>query len=470
MFGFGRKKSAATDDQTSSNTINQELYKRNAELAVRNQTLDVLRKLYELATTTLSVQELALQLNKTLVKELHLELGVILLSKKGEKALTVASLESVHELNSTPKSKKQCSIPLDENSGLIAKTYTEAIQCVAKDVAEAITEEMEQECGIPESVHTSTKSVLLYPLSTQERKIGVMLMAFNRKVEDISEFESDSFHRFTEVLSVSLDKALLYEELKAANEKLQELDQAKSEFMSIASHQLRTPLTGIMGYLAMINDGDFGKVNKEQVPIVKDVLEATKRLIRMVNIFLNATRIEAGRFVMNFTVVPFHQVIEDIYKELKPTADVKQVKLVYKKTDLPPVEADQDKIKDVVLNLTDNAIKYSPKGTVTITAEATEKVVHVMVKDTGVGIAKGEVDNLFDKFVRGSGIAQVEPNGSGLGLFIAKKIVEGHGGRIWAESEGEGKGSVFQFEIPLKADPKAKKATEEFKARAKKVA
>jgi signal transduction histidine kinase len=132
------------------------------------------------------------------------------------------------------------------------------------------------------------------------------------------------------------------------------------------------------------------------------------------------------------------------------------------------VEVDVDKIKDVVLNLIDNAIKYSPKGSVAVSAESDGKVVHVMVKDSGVGIAPEEARNLFSKFVRGSGIARVEPNGSGLGLFIAKKITEEHGGRIWVESEGEGKGSTFQFEIPVKADKAALKKVAEMKARVRK--
>lgn len=272
--------------------------------------------------------------------------------------------------------------------------------------------------------------------------------------------------QFNVKLQREVDKAT--KDLRAANAKLTELDRAKSEFMSIASHQLRTPLAGIIGYLSMIEAGDFGKVNKEQVPIIHDVTQATQRLIRMVNIFLNVTRIEAGRFVMNYTKQPFADVIEAIYKELKPTAEKKGVELVYKKKKLPEVEVDADKIKDVILNLVDNAIKYSPDGRVEITAEANTRSVHVKVKDSGVGIAPLEAKNLFSKFVRGSGIARVEPNGSGLGLFIAKKITEGHGGKIWAESEGEGKGSTFQFKIPLKADKESKKKAEEFKKRAKK--
>jgi len=268
---------------------------------------------------------------------------------------------------------------------------------------------------------------------------------------------------FSTKLQHEVEKATA--DLREANKKLTELDVAKSEFMSIASHQLRTPLAGIVGYLSMIDSGDFGAVNKEQAPVVKDILEATKRLIRMVNIFLNVTRIEAGRFVLNYTTAPFHDVIEAMYKELKPTADAKHVQLTYTKTELPVVEADVDKMKDVILNLIDNAIKYSPKGAVSVTSDTDGKVVHVMVKDTGVGIEPVEAKNLFSKFVRGSGIARVEPNGSGLGLFIAKKIVEEHGGRIWVESEGEGKGSTFQFEIPLKADKDALKKVAEMKAR-----
>jgi len=258
-------------------------------------------------------------------------------------------------------------------------------------------------------------------------------------------------------------------ELQDANAKLTELDKAKSEFMSIASHQLRTPLTGIIGYLSMMNDGDFGAVASEQKTVIHDILGASQRLARLVNVFLNVTRIEAGRFVMNYATVPFSNVIEDVYKELKPTAEKKQLKLTYKKTTLPEVEVDIDKIKDVLLNLTDNAIKYTEKGSVTISATTDEDSVHVIIQDTGIGIDPVEAKNLFSKFVRGSEIARVNPNGSGLGLYIVKKVVEGHGGNIWVESKGKGKGSAFHFEIPIHADHESIAKAEEFKAQALKV-
>ncbi|MFC1598116.1 ATP-binding protein [Patescibacteria group bacterium] len=324
------------------------------------------------------------------------------------------------------------------------------------------------------------------PVATKKGVEAILILSNKLSGEPFSQRDIQLLEVIGPQMASGIEKARLYQEekefavtlkkevekataeLQVANGKLTELDKAKSEFMSIASHQLRTPLAGIMGYLSMIISGDYGKINKSQEPIIKDVLEATQRLIRMVNVFLNVTRIEAGRFVMNYKKVPFHEIIEDMYKELKPTADKKNVKLIFKKEKLPEVEVDVDKIKDVALNLIDNAIKYSPEGKVTVWGEATKKSVIFHVKDTGVGIPKEEVDNLFNKFVRGSGIAQVDPSGAGLGLFIAKKITEGHGGKIWAESEGEGKGSTFNFEIPLKADAKAKKKTQEFKAQAKK--
>lgn len=258
--------------------------------------------------------------------------------------------------------------------------------------------------------------------------------------------------RFTEQLKVEVQKAT--QELQIANIKLQELDKAKSEFMSIASHQLRTPLTGLIGYLSMLSEGDYGKMTGQQTKVIHELLEAAHRLVRMVNIFLNVTRIEAGRFLLNITKVPMSLIIEDTIRELKPTAEKKGVELNYAppSASLKPVYVDVDKVKDVALNLIDNAIKYTPQGKIWVTIEenARQKLIRVSVRDTGVGIDPKEAEKLFDKFVRGKGIARISPNGSGLGLFIAKKVVDAHEGKIWVESDGEGKGSTFIFEIPTK--------------------
>lgn len=459
--------SSSTDYLTA---VNQQLYARNLELAVRNKTLSLLRKLYEITLSTLEPKELAQKAIHAVRESLNVELATVFVAHEDDHTLTLLDYAASER---TEETIKTAGIPFAERvlyddgknpcvNALNTKQRVEVVRFL--DVWSAPEYAVVFD-AIAQQSHI--ESTVVFPLFTEHRKLGVLTLSLNNSFESLSQFERESIESLVNVLSIAFDKTLVYEDLKAANKKLKELDVAKSEFMSIASHQLRTPLTGIMGYLSMIVEGDFGAPNPEQAPVLKDILDATKRLIRMVNIFLNATRIEAGRFVLNYSKVPFHEAVEAIYKELKPTADIKKVGLTYEKTELPTVDVDPDKIKDVILNLIDNAIKYSPQGNVKVWATATPTTVHVFVKDSGVGIPKDEAPNLFNKFTRGSGIARVEPNGSGLGLFIAKKIVEEHGGRIWAESEGEGKGSTFQFEIPITASPEAVAKAEEMKARVK---
>lgn len=247
-------------------------------------------------------------------------------------------------------------------------------------------------------------------------------------------------------------------ELKRANEELKELDQAKSDFMNIASHQLRTPLSGIIGYLSMVIEEDYGKVAKDQKKILSGVFTASRRLSRLVDTFLNVSRIEAGKFFINLQTVSIEDVLETEIGEMSFNAKDKKIKLIFErsKKPLPKIKLDIDKIKDVIINLIDNAIKYTSKGSVTVSAMKEGKFIHVKIKDTGVGIPTDQVDKLFSKFFRARGIAKIQPDGSGLGLYIAKRIVEAHEGRIWVESDGLGKGTTFQFMIPL--NPKVRPA------------
>ena len=240
-------------------------------------------------------------------------------------------------------------------------------------------------------------------------------------------------------------------ELGEANEHLKELDQAKSEFVSIASHQLRTPMTGIMGYLSMIVGGDFGKIDPALNKVLDSLLDASQRMIRLINLFLDVTKIESGKLVLDKQPIQLEDLIDKELDVVMKLAKDHGLKLVYKrpKVALPKLVID-DKITDVVLNLVDNAIKYTPKGSITVTSEREGDWVHVKVQDTGRGLDPKEAKNLFNKFVRGYGIAQVNPDGSGLGLYVARRIIEVHGGKIWVESDGVGKGSCFQFTLPIK--------------------
>ncbi len=240
-------------------------------------------------------------------------------------------------------------------------------------------------------------------------------------------------------------------ELAEANKKLTRLDKAKTEFVSIASHQLRTPLSVIKGYLSMLIEGDFGRLTKKQKNIIGVVQQNTDRLIRLVNIFLDVSRIESGRFQINKGKNNLNQVLSGIIDQMKVEADQKQIKLNFVPAqDLPDIYFDNDKIQDVMVNLIDNAIKYTPPGgRIEVRTKPMEGYVVVEVEDSGRGISYDELDQLFDKFKRGDGIYKVDTTGSGLGLYIAKKIIEAHGGNIWAESSGIGQGSTFKFTLPI---------------------
>jgi signal transduction histidine kinase len=243
-------------------------------------------------------------------------------------------------------------------------------------------------------------------------------------------------------------------QLKLANLELRQLDQAKTEFLSIASHQLRTPLTAIRGYLSMIGEGDYGSVPREAKKAIAKIYQATTRLIGLTNSFLNVTRIKAGKISFTPSLVDFPDLVSSVIQELKPDAEQKNLFLEYKKTKekIPKVKIDQEKIRQVILNVLDNAIKYTTKGGITITLKVieTEQKLQLKIKDTGEGISASEMDKLFRSFSRGAAGSHLYSAGAGLGLYVARRFVDIHpGGKIWAESPGRGKGSTFYLELPI---------------------
>jgi len=303
------------------------------------------------------------------------------------------------------------------------------------------------------------KTMVLVPINTEGKTIGCIEIGVQKEPDHISRQELDTMQSMADELGVVARNLRLFAQIQNTNRKLedanrhlQQLDQAKSEFVSIASHQLRTPMTGIKGYLSMLADGDFGKLAPEHVKIMRELLGESDRMIRLINQFLNVSKIEAGKFTYAKVPVKLDALVEQQVNELTKVAADKKLKLEFKKPRkaLPTVIADPDKLEDVVLNLVDNAIKYTPSGgKIQVSVSAGPNEIEFCVKDSGIGIKSTDAPELFNKFVRGSGIAQIHPDGSGLGLFIAKSIIDAHGGRVWAESDGEGKGSSFKFTLPL---------------------
>ncbi len=245
-------------------------------------------------------------------------------------------------------------------------------------------------------------------------------------------------------------------ELRRTNRKLKKLDQEKSEFLSIATHQLRTPLTSIRGYLSMILEGDFGKVPDKIRPVIERIYESSSLMSETITDFLNVSRIELGH--MEYYKKEFYcmDMIKDTLEELKPKAKAKNLELVLDtekcpKNCSPVIYGDYGKIKYIFSNLIENAIKYTPKGKITISGSILfdKKRILISIKDTGIGIDPEEIPFLFSKFKRARNAKNINIKGTGLGLYVAKEMVKAHGGRIWVYSEGVGKGTEFFVELPF---------------------
>jgi signal transduction histidine kinase len=241
-------------------------------------------------------------------------------------------------------------------------------------------------------------------------------------------------------------------DLSRANERLRELDQLKSEFLSFASHQLRSPLTAIKGYASMILENSFGRTPKKIRNAVDRIFQATQALVLVVEDFLNISRIEQGRMQYTFTPVDLKQLIAEVIAEQTPNIEQAGLKIYFKteKNQDYEIRADSGKIKQVVSNLIDNAVKYTPKGSITVSLirNIQERKIQVRVADTGVGISSKALPTLFTKFGRDNKLASKRNvTGTGLGLYLAKEIMKAHHGHIWAESAGEGKGSTFYLEF-----------------------
>lgn len=253
----------------------------------------------------------------------------------------------------------------------------------------------------------------------------------------------------------------LAKELENANVRLRKLDQAKSEFITIASHQLRAPITAIKGYSSMLLEGSFGKMPDKAREALTRIFQSSNRLVLLINDFLNLSRIERGKIEYVYEELDLEDMIRSIVEEFSTVNIEKERPLELKftvdnKGNFKNIKVDRNKMRQVISNLIDNSIKYTPKGFVKVYLYRNPGNNNTMIKveDSGIGMNKETLSRIFQKFTRAKpGIFQFHTEGTGLGLFLAKEIVAHHGGKVWAESRGEGKGSSFYVELPEKFVP-----------------
>lgn len=243
-------------------------------------------------------------------------------------------------------------------------------------------------------------------------------------------------------------------DLEKANVELKKLDAAKSEFISLAGHQLRAPLTAIKGYASMVLEGSFGKIEESVHEALRRVIISADHLVKLAADLLDLSRIEAGKF--RYTLVPldFSEIIKKGLEELEEVSKEKDLAIEFmdENKEKLKINSDADKMHEIVINLVDNALKYTKDGPIIVKLEVTNSSGHknlrFSVRDKGIGVPKDELPKLFTKFARTEVAKKVRPEGMGLGLYFVKKIVEDHGGRTWAESDGLNKGSTFIVELP----------------------
>jgi len=307
-------------------------------------------------------------------------------------------------------------------------------------------------------------------LRTTHEVLGYMVIGFKQSGGLYTPTDRRLLNIAADEIAISLQNALRFEEiqrfnitlqekieaatkqLRQANERLKELDQTKDEFISMASHQLRTPLTTVKGYVSMVLDGDAGRIKKEQRDLLQHAFDGANRMVYLIADLLNVSRLQSGKFVIENKPTNLAEVVATEVSQLQEAAANHQLKLTYHKPEkFPVINVDETKIRQVVMNFLDNALYYTPAGgRVDVNLQATDKEVIYTVTDTGLGVPKAEQHHLFSKFYRAGNARRMRPDGTGLGLFMAKKVVVAQGGAIIFKST-EGKGSTFGFSLPRAA-------------------
>lgn len=434
---------------------NKELYERNVELAIRNRTLSVLRIMYEIINTSLKVKDTAQKLIEAVVSELKFQEGFIALADGREKYLKIiasSSNESEDKIqNIIGKRLTDLKFPFSRQENFCVNSLKKKRWRMTNAFYDILTPAIDEQTSnqIQEALKIQTS--FIFPLVFAGQGLGVLVLGMDKHVGDLSRAERETMKELVEVVAIAIERAQIYADLEKANTRLKELDQLKDEFVSMASHELRTPMTAIKSYLWMTIYDKKTKFLPEVQEYLNRAYISTERLINLVSDMLNVSRIESGRYQLTPKKFDLVKLASEVYSELTPKAKEKEQKFNFEKAEKEVmVEADPDKIHQVLLNLAGNALKFTPeKGEISIQVVLEKERVSVLVVDNGPGITRADQKKLFQKFSRlENSFSEVAQNsGTGLGLYISKQIIEMSGGKIWVNSE-KGKGSTFGFTLP----------------------
>lgn len=446
-----------SDNKTPKvDAIVERLYVQTAELATRNKTLSLLRRLDEVAIETLEPDILGDKISRILIKEFGFKMAGVMLRDdahlrwssllcSGRKGLVCPlDIVDLHRVSIKTSSHPGVKALLDSRRQSVSK-MTDLFPGVSTTALHKMEEFAETH---------KVKTIFVYPLASEDDNVGALFIGISRDSRGLSHYERETIKQLLPTIIVALQKAKQYlslqettEKLKVANKKLKELDALKTEFLSIASHELRTPLAVIKGYILTLQNGMLGKVAKKQESAIETIAASAERLIFLVNHLLDVTRIESGRLSVKVVDVELTAVLKEVWKFVEPLAQEKKLQMrIHIPKEIVMVKADTDRMREIFVNIVDNAIKYTPEGSVDMFCSLDARHATIKVKDTGYGLSKQDKERLFQKFAQGSASKHVKTT-TGLGLYVVKKLVEAMGGSILAESSGVGQGSTFTVKM-----------------------
>ncbi|MBP6098400.1 MAG: hypothetical protein KA477_00285 [Candidatus Levybacteria bacterium] len=433
------------------------------------ETIKALWRLQKIVLNTLDFNQLIHRIVDGLLTELgYFNLGyriiVLTLYDTDKKVLKRISLSSTNEAKRAQEASavpfSEIDIPYESSGNLLIKTLKTKSPQVTHYWPDIFKPVLSAEQALANQKAAGIKTSLMYPVIVNDKAIGVLIFSLIKEEDEVSEEEKDLISGFTDIVGLAVQNSKLYssveeksKDLRVANLKLKQLDKLKDEFVSIASHELRTPLTVIRSYVELLITGKAGKLNTKQYEYLERVFASSNRLANLVSTMLDLSRIESGRIKLVKENVDITDLVNEVVAEMKAKAEEQKIDLTITGfKDRTLLLADKERIREVMINLVGNALKYTPTGgSVGISMTINKKEITISIKDTGIGISQANMDKLFKKFgIIGSEYSVKKGiTSTGLGLYLSQQLVQLHGGKIWVESEGEGKGSTFIFSLPI---------------------
>ena len=445
MQFFKPKATTAAPVEDSAQSVAESLYKQNHELAIKNKTLSLLRQLYQVSILALETEPLAQKIAGLVRGTLEYELVAIYLVE--ENCTTLIPL-SVNRSDRLQIAATATNLPVQNHPIPYANTrdffkplfvkqhnHTDNVEHVWEGIMPRPILEQIIEAG-------HIKTVCAYPLITDGMVRGVLLIGINRAYETLSAFELETLDSVVDVTAIALDRARLYEELKKANAQ-------QVILIHFITHQIKGFVSKSRNIFSMLLEGDFGQLPEAMKPMVEEGFASDTKGANTIAEILNAANIKSGKVTFNMAPFDLSGLIAEIVKDLKGNADAKGIALTIDEDPGILYNGDRTQLLNAFKNLIDNSIKYTMKGSSNISLHQNAERVRFQIEDTGVGITPEDMKKLFTEGGHGAESQKVNVESTGFGLYIVKNIIEGHGGKVWAESDGAGKGSRFIVELPV---------------------